>query len=55
MNIVTEPKLSGKPIGDKLHKRTRKKLFKRADETAADYPDDWPVSPSTAHPDLPAE
>ena len=45
----------GTVFGDKLHKRTRKKLFKLADETVADYPDDWPVSPSTAHPDLPAE
>jgi len=45
----------GTVFGDKLHKRTRKKLFKRAEDTASDFPDDWPVSPSTAHPDLLAE
>ncbi len=45
----------GTVFGDKLHRRTRKKLFKRAEALAADYPDDWPVSPAATHPDLPAE
>ena len=45
----------GTVFGDKLHKRTRKKLFNRADELAADYPDDWPVSPAASHPESPSE
>ena len=45
----------GTVFGDKLHKRTRKKLFKHADALSADYPEDWPVSPAAAHPESPAE
>jgi peptide deformylase len=36
---------NGTVFGDRLNKRTRKKLFKQADTVEADYPDDWPVTP----------
>ncbi len=34
----------GTVFGDRLSKRTRKKLFKEHDGLAADYPDSWPLS-----------
>ncbi len=37
----------GTVFGDRLSKRTRKRLFRLADEAAHDYPPDWPV-PLTA-------
>ncbi len=42
----------GTVFGDRLDRRTRKKLFQQADELAEDYPADWPVSSShgEAHP-----
>jgi peptide deformylase len=33
----------GTVFGDRLNKRTRKKLFKQADEHAGEFPDDWPA------------
>jgi peptide deformylase len=35
----------GTVFGDRLNKRTRKRLFKLADECEADFPEDWPVTP----------
>jgi peptide deformylase len=40
----------GTVFGDRLNKRTRKRLFKQADEVEDHYPADWPVSPVTATP-----
>lgn len=37
--------LHGTVFGDRIPARARKKLFKRHEETAANYPADWPVSP----------
>ncbi len=34
----------GTVFGDRLNKRSRKKLFRKADEAAAEYPPDWPAS-----------
>jgi len=34
----------GTVFGDRLNKRTRKKLFKLADDVAGDYPDRWPTT-----------
>ncbi len=34
----------GTVFGDRLNKRLRKRLFKKADASEADYPDDWPVT-----------
>jgi peptide deformylase len=33
----------GTVFGDRLNKRSRKRLFKEADEAAAEFPRDWPV------------
>ena len=33
----------GTVFGDRLNKRARKKLFKQAEEYAAEFPDDWPT------------
>ncbi len=33
----------GTVFGDRLNKRTRKKLFKQAEEATADFPDGWPA------------
>jgi len=35
----------GMVFGDRLNRRTRKKLFKQADSFENSYPEDWPVSP----------
>jgi peptide deformylase len=35
----------GTVFGDRLNRRTRKKLFKQADSFERSYPEDWPVSP----------
>jgi peptide deformylase len=46
---------NGTVFGDRLNRRTRKKLFKQADALEASYPEDWPVTPVTspAHTDTP--
>lgn len=33
----------GMVFGDRLNKRTRKKLYKKADECSPDFPDAWPT------------
>jgi peptide deformylase len=33
----------GTVFGDRLNKRSRKRLFKEADEVAVEFPDDWPA------------
>ena len=38
--------LHGTVFGDRIPERTRKKLVKRHEELAANYPADWPVSPA---------
>jgi hypothetical protein len=30
-------------FADRLNRRARKKLFREAEEAAADYPDTWPA------------
>jgi len=40
----------GTVFGDRLNKRTRKKLFKQADTSAEDYPADWPQSKPLSKP-----
>ncbi len=37
---------NGTVFGDRLNKRTRKRLFKAADASEPGYPEDWPVSPA---------
>ena len=39
----------GTVFGDRLNKRTRKKLFKQAEEFADHYPPDWPVAEEPAN------
>ena len=34
---------NGMVFGDRLNKRARKKLFKKADDCASDFPDTWPI------------
>ncbi len=34
----------GTVFGDRLNRRARKKLFRKAEEVAEEYPADWPVS-----------
>jgi peptide deformylase len=33
----------GTVFGDRLNRRARKKLYRQADDAAADYPDGWPL------------
>ena len=37
---------NGTVFGDRLSKRTRKKLFRAADAAEDDFPPDWPVVPA---------
>ena len=34
----------GTVFGDRLNRRARKRLFKEADDVAADFPEGWPAS-----------
>lgn len=43
--------LNGMVFGDRLAGRVRKKLYRRHDEVADRYPDDWPVSARLADAD----